>query len=421
MILVVFHVQTPDALPIGQALISGEGAPGPWQGLTNSCGDFKAGLTPAHYELTVTAPGYAPRKLPADIAECGEITIGLEYSTSGPGISGTVRVEGNRFFDANGPIRPIFVTGFDLPRLNVTGESRFDRYLDWVTRIGANGVRMFGNWIVTDFDYRNVEDYFPHLDTCFYRLTVRGLAGEFTALCDCQPSRLNITPDQQRSFLNDACALVESYPQVILEGWNEGWNNGAIDMRRPVTRALLAYSAPETFRQPHEPTWGYSTIHQPRDDEWYRKVGKDCGIDAQEVNHDAILVNEPMKQSIDGDPANWTRAGYNVAMFCAGVVIHGNSDTMQRCIVPGKDEEACVRAMLDAAKSVPIDAPTWRYTRNGLSGMPVSNTEGRVYAKVDDAGGRACVLNMYDDDWTPHVQDGWKIATHDGPYCELGR
>lgn len=76
--LIVFHVQDAAGKPIGGALLSSVGGPGPWQGLTNPCGDFIATLSPADYTVTISAQGFAERVLPATLKDCGVVTIGLE-------------------------------------------------------------------------------------------------------------------------------------------------------------------------------------------------------------------------------------------------------------------------------------------------------------------------------------------------------
>jgi hypothetical protein len=80
--LIAFHVQDPAGGPIAGALLSSVGGPGPWQGLTNRCGDFFAQLAPAHYDITISKTGFVTRELPADLAACGIVTIGLELGVS---------------------------------------------------------------------------------------------------------------------------------------------------------------------------------------------------------------------------------------------------------------------------------------------------------------------------------------------------
>lgn len=79
MAQIIFHVQGPTGFPIGGAVLSATSPTvGPWQRATNACGDCITDLTPAHYDITIVAPGFVTRDLPADLADCGIITIGLE-------------------------------------------------------------------------------------------------------------------------------------------------------------------------------------------------------------------------------------------------------------------------------------------------------------------------------------------------------
>jgi hypothetical protein len=85
MTTIVFHVQDAAGLPIGGAFLDATSVHGPWQALTNPCGDFvtpQPGLTPGHYAITISAPGFADRLLPADLQDSGVITIGLERDAS---------------------------------------------------------------------------------------------------------------------------------------------------------------------------------------------------------------------------------------------------------------------------------------------------------------------------------------------------
>lgn len=78
MALIIFRVQDGNARPIGGALLSSVGGPGPWQGMTNACGDFFAELGAGAYTITISKVGYVTRTMPANLADPGIITIGLE-------------------------------------------------------------------------------------------------------------------------------------------------------------------------------------------------------------------------------------------------------------------------------------------------------------------------------------------------------
>lgn len=98
MALIVFHVQDASAHPIAGADLKATSTFGPWEGVTNPCGDFFATLGAGHYDITVTAPGFKPRVLPADLADSGIVTIGLDSQAPTP-----VQQPPLPPFDGNGP------------------------------------------------------------------------------------------------------------------------------------------------------------------------------------------------------------------------------------------------------------------------------------------------------------------------------
>lgn len=80
--LVIWHIQDNTGKPIGGALLSSVGGPGPWQMQANACGDAQTSLTPAAYTVTISATGFQDRVLPATIQDCGVITVGLDRAAS---------------------------------------------------------------------------------------------------------------------------------------------------------------------------------------------------------------------------------------------------------------------------------------------------------------------------------------------------
>ena len=75
--LIVFHVQDANGAPVGSVLVSSQGGPGPWQGLTNPCGDFRAMLSPATYEIDFTKDGFTSEHRTAGLADSGIVTVGM--------------------------------------------------------------------------------------------------------------------------------------------------------------------------------------------------------------------------------------------------------------------------------------------------------------------------------------------------------
>ncbi len=79
MSLIIFKtVDSATMQPVGGVLLSSIGGPGPWQAMSNPCGDCQADLTPGSYTITFSKVGYADRVLPADLADPGVITVGLD-------------------------------------------------------------------------------------------------------------------------------------------------------------------------------------------------------------------------------------------------------------------------------------------------------------------------------------------------------
>jgi hypothetical protein len=90
MALIIFHCEDASGHPLGGVLAESEGGPGPWQATSNACGDIITELAPAaDYVITFTKAGYAERTIPADLAECGIVTVGLEHATAPPVGPGT--------------------------------------------------------------------------------------------------------------------------------------------------------------------------------------------------------------------------------------------------------------------------------------------------------------------------------------------
>lgn len=143
MATIVFHVQDPAGHPVGGALLSSVGGPGPWQGLTGADGNFVAELSPAHYDITFTHPSWRTRVLPADLADSGTVTVGLDApSTQGDGM----QVTASGFLDANGlPWTWAMVDGWrDLERLVWGEEDQVRACLAETVELGGTGRHVLG-------------------------------------------------------------------------------------------------------------------------------------------------------------------------------------------------------------------------------------------------------------------------------------
>lgn len=86
---IIFHVQDQPGRPIAGALLHAESPNGAWAGVTDANGNFDTGkpedglgLSPGHYDIRFSAPGFASRDLPADLADPGTVFVGLEFAAS---------------------------------------------------------------------------------------------------------------------------------------------------------------------------------------------------------------------------------------------------------------------------------------------------------------------------------------------------
>ena len=84
MALIIFHLQDGAGNPLGDVVAQSVGGPGPWAATSNPCGDMITDLQPAHYDITFSKAGYVTRVLPADLGDCGIVTVGLETAGGGP-------------------------------------------------------------------------------------------------------------------------------------------------------------------------------------------------------------------------------------------------------------------------------------------------------------------------------------------------
>jgi hypothetical protein len=114
---IVFRlIDSATGAPLGGVLLSSVGGPGPWQALADADGRCRTELAPGSYTITCSKAGYVDRILPADLADAGTITVGLEKvaiaaPVPGPVPSLVLSADGNDFVDATG--RRVSYPGID--------------------------------------------------------------------------------------------------------------------------------------------------------------------------------------------------------------------------------------------------------------------------------------------------------------------
>jgi len=369
---------------------------------------------------------------------------------TGPEIRGRLHVDGPRLFDTAGPWRWKIVTAFDAQRLMIGNQTtQLTNYAAWTRSVGGNGWRVFLNWKVSGLDFRQVPTYFDDLRrlcqfTAAQRLRLLG-----TAIADQIPGGLSA----QQDFLGRAFSVLAEFDHTIGECANEPYNGNSelptqftrtwpntILVARGMCRPNAAPNPADPHSTPYIPSLGFTTYQNSRDPDWFRKVGKDGfeirgGFEGFPGSHDACVNNEPMGAAEtmqpgrrSNRPVEFKAAGGGAGLFTSGVTGHGDGDTMQRCMVPGPVETSCIKALFDSLEMVPIDAPTWSYTRYGPAHpnvpMPIaldprdSDETSRMHAMVGP--GVAAAVNYNSalpgrDDWQAVAANGWRIVKQDGP------
>jgi hypothetical protein len=376
---------------------------------------------------------------------------------AGPVLNGRLHVDGPRLFDAAGPWRWKLVTAFDAQRLMIRGESaQLSAYADWTRSVGGNGWRVFLNWVVSGLDFRQVPTYDDDLRRLcdFTRKKQLRLLG--TAICDQSPPGLTA----QQDFLGRVFTILAEYDHTIGECANEPYN-GNSELPTKFTRTwpetlLVARGMcrpdadpadmTDAHARPYLPSFGFTTYQNGRSDDWFRKVGKD-GMEirngvlkAEDGTHDACINNETMGAAEtmqpgrrSNRPVEFKAAGAAAGLFTSGVTGHGDSETMQRCVVPGPIESECIRTMFASLDLVPVDAPTWIYTRYGpahpAEPMPValdpadSDDTSRMHGMVGPKQAAAVNYNAAlpgREGWVAVAANGWRLVRQDGPVaiCE---
>jgi hypothetical protein len=219
--LIAFHVQDPRGRALGGAVINAKNEPhGDWVGVTNPCGDFLATLGAGHYELTITHPRFQARTLPADLADSGIITIGLE-SDSVRARTGLVRLAGRAFVDDDGPYLATGASLFWALWGYQHDRGRLEQHLAFLAARGVDYIRVFGvigpRWADRVVDPRDRSwdgDLAGLLDLVFSH----GLRVELTIWQDTE-----LTPDRM-AIISRVADIVSARPQTIqyLEICNEG-------------------------------------------------------------------------------------------------------------------------------------------------------------------------------------------------------
>lgn len=313
------------------------------------------------------------------------------------------------------PWRYKAVSALKLAQRWEDGEDVSD-FIRWVHAINANTVRTFLQWKFLDWpaikSYRmRRENIRPFVDWC----AAQGLYVELTVLCDSQDfdnegiPGFNESLDTQVERVRDVLHAVSDAPNVFVEIKNEPpFNGGRVhdiitrlglqDARnRPVLMASGEYPV-FGFGSPHEEPlntndsnsiWvlDYIGDHPERKPEWPDEAGKTGYYVRQQclkygLTNVAHVYDEPIRfgepgQSVESGEETSTLqaedAGGGIAIRSAGGTFHSNNGV--QTVAPGPTQERCSRVYFAAMDRFPADAPTGRYSHDGLADHPLEPTQ----------------------------------------------
>lgn len=363
---VIFHVQDPQGRPLPGVLLSAKSDPGPWLGRTNDAGDFDAnpGLAPGHYTIEFTTPGYY-RKLEADIADPGTITVGLD-----PAVQSGLHVEGLNFV-LNGQVwRMVFADSFRAyERFLKQGPDSIRPVFAELQALGANGVRVLGSF---DFGSPDQQRLYPgeHGDAYYDRLQeffhLAGEYGLFVQFCVFADTKRSVPgAGYQRSHFSRVCDRLRGTPNLLLQLVNEGnQHENGLDTEIAKPAGILASSGSHgTGDDPPQPFWDYSDLGSERRGDFalstttvnfaIKGYAGENGNPGFPGTGRATVVSEPpgFGEATTGSRTNDPRIAYQLGLgtkWGAGGTAH--SDCGVHSVLLSPTQKECVQQFILGAK-----------------------------------------------------------------------
>lgn len=345
---IVFHVQDPQAHPIAGALLSASSVHGPWQGLTDAAGNFVAHLTAGHYVITITASGFQTRVLPADLADPGTITIGLEYAT---GMLSPLHAGRWEFFTADGH-RHLIVGSTELMlawRFDREGADAIRDVLEERRNCGFNNLRVLwqkglGSNNLTASWQMPLGKLRPFLALAAeYRFYIEGVI-----LADCQV--VNPAWNEQNDRVNAVRGATTGVTNNIEELGNEFSKNGFDPARFAKPHDRLAANASNTEGGADAPYWDFFCFSGRRSpvQAAIREYGPIEFLYGDRATWGGLPVIcdegfKPGQQS--SDPRDFERAGAQ-ARSCNGGRFHSDAGTAGNSRLFTPLEFACATAFV---------------------------------------------------------------------------
>lgn len=313
--------------------------------------------------------------------------------------NGTFReIETNKIFQYRG------ITAFDTFHNYLDGWN-VDPFLRYSIASGANVLRVFGMWKITEFDVKNYPNYWDKTDKFLDYCASYGLYVAFvifTSTQDLMPERR-----EQSAWYENALQRLKKHDNVLAVLGNQPYQDGPIlDICHKEPGILQASGDFDD----NDYLLDYGTFQSDRGINWPK--GLKGIIEYRNAWHIPVVADEPdrleFKNVVDSQDAG------GVAGLFGGATAH--SITLQRFRqwgLPVGNENVCIKAFLKGMKNVPLDAPLGRYTASHLSEFPMAG-EGdtdalREYGMI--LGNKAYVQLVRPYEWNPRAaQNGWHIV-----------
>lgn len=430
--LVVFHVQDPQGRSIGGARLSATSPDvGPWSGTTNACGDFFANLTPAHYDVTISAPGFKDRLLPADLADCGVVTVGLEPGGSLQPIS-RARFDGDVLANNAGAL-PIRSQSFFLGLLrHAMGEDVRPamRYARDVA--GSNTLRVFAYMKYVP-EQVGLPVLTPNVGISALSsfLSVAREESLYVEVTAGDAQELQPDATEQRDYFRRVSDVMRERDNSLLLELNEPWKNG-LDPFRSLDDAggiLLARGASPDENAPYLPRLDLIDQHTERslDENGYKWVRHQW----EQHNFVRVYHEEPMgcgEGMIDGkrdnEPARFAQASVVGEVSGIGWCFHPEYGIRAEVPASGSRQDACAQAVGAARRWFRPEAQRWAMTRAGLSESALVLDDDhalRAFMRLGANDGQAVAVRPRG--YTAVGQNGWRVVkqSEDGAFIDLVR
>jgi hypothetical protein len=342
---------------------------------------------------------------------------------SGP--LGRLTTSGVNFLDAGKPWKYRAVTAFTLFQDSEAAKS----FLYWVLSLGANTVRVFGMWSVTDFDPRRYGDkYYDYLDRMCEILASCGLRLHFVAFTDQVPgSSVLMTREEQQNHWANVAVGLSGHDNVFIEVCNEDWKNGGIaaDFSPQTVSPLYTRSSWEDGKTPLEAgsVLDFTTEHTPRGDGWERKsknlletsrlgIGEEGQPGYFPPSNKPAIAGEPNRLE-DSTPRQYADYVAVAELFASGACLHGLG--LERCQIPADDSVARAVAAVWADPPPADLAASGTYVRGQKDGggpCPIAHSDTlalRTFAMI--AGNRATAIVVSPrPGWSLQPVNGWRVT-----------